>query len=95
MEILSDISYKILSNRIKIIDSYKIVDRNRMREIIYAIQYYHPEIKFNRSYSDLIHEWVTHNRLYKWKINVEKTKDVDLAFEETWWKTIMYKVLGI
>ena len=34
---LSDIVYKILPNRIKIIDSYQITDRSRMREIIYAM----------------------------------------------------------
>lgn len=56
MEVLNDVTYKILSNRIKIIDSYKITDRSKMNEIIYAIQYKHPEIKFNREYDDLIHE---------------------------------------
>jgi hypothetical protein len=56
MDVLSDIVYKVLSNRVKIIDSYKITDRNRMKEILYAIQHKYPEIKFNRGYSDLIHE---------------------------------------
>jgi hypothetical protein len=65
-----------------------------MNEIIYAIQYKHPEIKFNREYSDLIHEWVAHNRLYKWGIKPEKTKDVDLEFEESRCKIFIYKILG-
>ena len=95
MEILSDISYKILTNRIKIIDSYKITDRSRMVEIIYAIQYRHPEIKFNRGYSELVHEWVAHNRLYKWKIRTDKTKDVDLEFKENWFNRFIYGILGI
>ena len=94
MEVLNDITYNILSNRIKIIDSYKITDRSKMNEIIYAIQYKHPEIKFNREYSDLIHEWVAHNRLYKWGIKPEKTKDVDLEFEESRCKIFIYKILG-
>lgn len=56
MEVLSDIAYKVLSNRVKIIDSYKITDRSRMREIIYAIQHDHPEIGFNRSHDCLVRE---------------------------------------
>lgn len=94
MEVLNDIVYKILSNRIKIIDSYKITDRSKMYEILYAIQHKHPEIKFNREQSDLVHEWVTHNRMYKWGIKPEKTKDVDLEFEETKCKILIYKILG-
>ena len=95
MEVLTDIAYKILSNRIKILDSYKITDRSKMNEIIYAIQYKHPEIKFNRSCSDLIHEWVAHNRMYKWGIKPKKTKDVDLEFKESKLKMFIYALLGI
>lgn len=95
MEVLNDITYKILSNRVKIIDSYKITDRSKMKDVLYAIQYKHPEIDFNRGYDDLIHEWVAHNRMYKWGIKPEKTKDVDLEFEESKCKIFIYKILGI
>lgn len=95
MEVLNDITYKVLSNRVKIIDSYKITDRSKMSEIIYAIQYKHPEIKFNREYNDLIREWVAHNRLYKWKINQKKTKNVNLEFNECKIKTLLYNILSI
>ena len=95
MEILSDIVYKILSNRVKIIDSYQITDRSRMREIIYAIQHKHPEVIFDRNHNDLIHEWVAHNRLYKWKIRRSKTKDVDLCFKETKFRIFLYRILGV
>lgn len=95
METLSDVAYKILSNRVKIMDSYKITDRSRMNEIIYSIQYVHPEVQFNRSYSDLVKEWVAHNRLYKWGIRPEKTKDVDLEFKESKCNIIIYRILGM
>lgn len=95
MEVLSDIVYKVLSNRVKIIDSYKITDRERMRDILYAIQYNHPDIRFNRNNDDLIREWVAHNRLYEWGIRRKKTKDVDLEFEECKWNMFIYKILGI
>ena len=95
MEVLSDIVYEVLSNRIKIIDSYQITNRSRMSEIIYAIQHKHPEVQFNRNYSDLIHEWVAHNRLYKWNIKPEKTKDVDLCFNESWLNKTIWFIIGI
>lgn len=95
MEILSDIVYKVLSNRVKIVDSYKITDRSRMHEIIYAVQHDHPEIVFNRSHDCLVREWVAHNRLYKWRIRQSKTKDVDLEFVETKLHIFIYNILGL
>ena len=95
MEVLKDIAYKVLSNRVKIIDSYKITNRQRMKEILYAIQHNHPEIKFNRDYDDLVHEWVAHNRLYKLGVKRDKTKDVDLEFIQSKCQTLLYKIIGI
>ena len=94
MEILSDIVYKILPNRIKIIDSYQITDRSRMRKIIYAIQHNHPEVRFDRDHDNLIHEWVAHNRLYRWNIKRNRTKDVDLCFNESWLNKIIWFIIG-
>jgi len=94
MEILSDVTYKILSNRVKIIDSYKVVDRSKMKDVLYAIQHNHPEVKFNRSYDELTNEWIAHNRLYKWNIRPEKTKDVDLCFNESWLNKIIWFIIG-
>lgn len=96
MEILSDIVYKILPNRIKIIDSYQITDRSRMREIIYAIQHNHPECNtFKRSYNSLIAEWRAHNRLYRWGYKQERTGSVDLNYPLKWYVEIAYRILGI
>lgn len=86
---------QILSDRIKIIDSYTITDRSKMKEIIYAIQHAHSEIKFDRDYNLLISEWVAHNRMYKWGIRRDKTKDVDLEFEEKWYNKLIFKIIGI
>jgi hypothetical protein len=66
-----------------------------MKEIIYIIQHNHPELKFNRDINDLVCEWVVHNKLYKFGIKKDKTKDVDLEFEENKWKIFIYRILGI
>lgn len=95
MEVLKDVVYSILSNRLKIINSYKITNRSRMKEIIYAIQHKHPEVQFNRDMNDLIHEWVAHNRMYKWNIKPDKTMDVDLEYKETWLMKMIYRIIGI
>lgn len=93
--VIQDVAINILPNRIKIMDSYKITDRRKMHEIIYSLQYEHHEIKFNRSNENLVNEWVAHNRLYKWGIKPEKTKDVDLEFKEPKLNILVYKILGI
>ena len=93
--IIQDVAIHILPNRIKIIDSYKITDRRKMHEILYSLQYEHHEIKFNRSNDVLVNEWVAHNRMYKWGIKPEKTKDVDLEFKESKLNMFLYKLLGI
>lgn len=96
MEILSDITYKILSNRVKIINSYKITDRSKMKEILYAIQHNHPECSsFKRSYKSLIAEWRAHNRLYRWGIKRDHTADVDLNYPLKWYMELIYRILGI
>lgn len=96
MEILSDITYKILSNRVKIINSYKITDRSKMKEILYAIQHNHPECtSFKRSYESLIAEWRAHNRLYRWGIKRSHTADVDLNYSLKWYMELIYRILGI
>ena len=95
IEIIADMAVQILSNRIKIIDSYKITDKSKMKEIIYAILYIHPEIKFDRDYDLLVSEWVAHNRMYKWGIKKDKTKDVDLEFKERWYNKLIFKIIGI
>ena len=95
MEVINGLVCKITENNIHIEDSYQIKSKPKMREVLYAIQHNHPEVKFNRTYKDLTNEWIAHNRLYKWNIKPEKTKDVDLGFEESWINKVIWNILGI
>jgi len=96
MEILSDVTYKILSNRVKIIDSYKVVDRSKMKDVLYAIQHNHPECNsFKRSYKSIIAEWRTHNRLYRLGYKKKRTGSVDINYPLKWYIELVYKILGI
>ena len=96
MEVLTEVSYYTWSTKIHIKDSYKITDRSKMKEILYAIQYRNPNCKVFQelSYDDLVREWVAHNRLYKWGIRKSSTKDVDFDIPYKWYEKIVYFILG-
>jgi hypothetical protein len=67
-----------------------------MAEILYAIQHKHPECEaFKRSYTSLIAEWRTHNRLYRLGYKQHRTRDVDLDYPLKWYFEFAYRILGI
>lgn len=89
--------YIITTNNIHIENSYKITKRKEMKKILLTIQSEYPNCKVfsKRSISGLILEWVAHNRLYKIGYKKDRTKDVDLDLNETWYRKILYLILGI
>lgn len=96
MEVIGDIVCNVTINNIKIVDSYKIKDRSKMIEILYAIEYKHPECNvFKRSYNSMISEWRTHNRLYRLGIKKDRTKDVDINYPLKWYIELLYKIFGL
>lgn len=57
MELIKDYVCKITENNIHIENSYKVKDKEEMKEVLFIIQHNHPECKvFNRSYESLIRE---------------------------------------
>ena len=90
-----EISFKILSNRVKILNSYQITNKKEMKSILTNFLKEHSEIKFDRSIDLLVKEWVVHNRMYKLGIKRDKTKDVDLEFNEKECYKLLYWILGI
>lgn len=96
MEVIKNFVCNITENNIRIIDSYLMTDRNEMREILYTIQYKHPECKvFQRSYKSMIAEWVAHNRLYKLGIEKDRTGTVDINYPLKWYEELFYRIFGI
>lgn len=96
MEILENCIYDVSTNNVHIKDSYKITSKSEMKEILYAIQYKHPECNtFKRSYNSLIAEWRTHNRLYRLGYKRQRTGDVDLNYPLKWYVELAYRILGI
>lgn len=96
MEIINGYVCNITESNINIKDSYKVTSKSEMKEMLYAIQYKHPECNsFKRSYESLIAEWRTHNRLYKWGIKRDHTADVDLNYPLKWYMELIYRIIGI
>lgn len=96
MEVICDYVCSVTENNIKIIDSYKVENKSKMKEVLYAIQYKHPECKvFKRSYNSMIAEWKTHNRLYHLGIKKSHTKDVDINYPIKWYVELLYRIFGI
>ena len=92
---MENISFKIGDVAIKIINSYQIKKRSRIKEILYVFKLEHSDIKFDRDINLLVKEWIVHNRLYKLGLFRNRTKDVDLEYQQKWYLKVMYWILGI
>ena len=86
--------YKILANRVKLIDSHLVPKSKFGRELV-AIRNLHPLCPiWQRSEGSIRREWATHNLLYALGIKRSKTADCDLEFEQTWYHKLAYGVIG-
>lgn len=87
--------YKILGNRIKILDSY-MMSEAEFSEALDEIQKLYPDhVAFKRTRKSMYLEWRAHNFLYWMGIKKDKTTDVDLEYPQGWFKKIAYGILGI
>ena len=86
--------YRILGDRVKLLDSYLVQKRLFQRELV-AIRNLHPSCPlWNRSDGSLRREWAAHNLAYSLGIRREKTKDADLNYEQKWHVKLFYGVVG-
>lgn len=80
----------------KVIDSYKITDRNEIRKQVLWIIEERKIRKYpiTRTVNSYIREWVGHNRLYELGIAKEHTKDVDLQEPSSLLNELIWLILG-
>lgn len=87
--------YKVLADRVKLIDSY-LVPKSRFGRELVAIRNLHPDCPlWQRTDGSLKREWAAHNLAYALGIRREKTKDCDLNFTLPWYLKISYGVVGM
>lgn len=86
--------YKILGDRVKLLDSYAVSKKKFSKELN-SIRNLHPAcLLWNRSESSLRREWASHNLAYMLNIRRDKTADVDLNFEQKWYEKLGYFIIG-
>ena len=94
--ILKDVVCEVYDSNIHIRDSYKIKNKSKMLDILYAIKHRYPECKtFLRTDKSLLREWRAHNRLYCIGYKRNHTADVDLNYPLKWYMELAYRILGI
>ena len=88
-------TFRVFSDRIKIYDSCEISKRN-FHESLFAAFALWPTCPLwgKRSERSLKREWAAHNLAYSLGIKRDKTKDVDLNFEQKWYVELMYFIVG-
>lgn len=86
--------YKILADRVKLIDSY-LVSKKKMGQELQSIRNLHPACPlWQRSEDSLKQEWALHNLAYSLGVRREKTKDCDLNYQHEWYVKVFYSIIG-
>ena len=85
--------YSYNKNNIHIKNSYIMRNKENMYEYLEAIRrkaFLIDGIEYKRSNKSWIREWCAHNWLYDHKIEIERTKDVDLNENENIFRRFGY-----
>lgn len=86
--------YKIYADRVKLLDSY-LVPKAKFSLELNKVRNLHPTCSlWFRSDKSIRREWGAHNLAYALGINRNKTKDVDLNFEQKWYEKLGYFIVG-
>ena len=75
-----------------IVDGYKITDRKIMKDFVK--EHLTHGLFTCRSINSYVREWRAHNFLYKCKIKIDSTKDVDLDINETKIRRFFYFIFS-
>lgn len=86
--------YKIYADRVKLIDSCFVHKADFDRELN-KIRNLHPSCRlWHRSDANIKREWAAHVLAYNLGINPVKTESVDLEYEQKWWMSLAYFIVG-
>lgn len=86
--------YYVSNNDCKIIDSYKITNKEVMLYFINRLREEHKEFQVRTSLS-YYREWKAHNILYKLGLFKSHTKDTDLNIDEKLSRRICYFIISL
>lgn len=86
--------YRIYGDRVKLFDAYLIPKSKYSRELG-MIRNLHPTCRlWHRSEANIKREWAAHVLAYSLGINIAKTESVDLEYEQKWWMSLAYFIVG-
>lgn len=86
--------YKILADRVKLIDSY-LVSKKKMGRELQSIRNIHPSCPlWQRTEGSMKREWAAHVLAYSLGFKRGKTKDCDLNYDQKWYVKLAYGVVG-
>ena len=86
--------YKIYGDRVKLFDSCLVSKKKFSRELG-MIRNLHPTCRlWKRSEGNIRREWAAHSLAFNLGIRRDKTEDVDLEFEQRWWMSLFYFIVG-
>ena len=86
--------YYINDSNIRIKDSHKISKKEFDSIIKEMRSKFTNSVLVNRSDYSLKMEWACHNLAYYFKVDPNRSKDVDLNYPLTWYGKILYNTLG-
>ena len=86
---------KFNQNSVCVIDSYLLDAKQDIKTVLGDIKADSrcPKEVLSRSNTSLYREWKAHNRLYKWHLFRNRTKDVNLGYEP-WYRRLCYFFLA-
>ena len=90
------IEYRLSTKNVHIKDSYKITNKELMKDIISAIRFNAAVLgyQYKRTEDSWLNEWVAHNFLYEHSIAKSRTGSVDLNENESSLKLFGYNILA-
>lgn len=92
-----DVTNAILSqSNTHILDSYKLKSKKEIRAYLQQLrQKALPEMAVcQRDLESMIREWRSHNFFYRIHIFRNRTKDVDLELQQTWYRELFCRVVS-